>query len=59
MKFNKNSFLVLVCFLVIFFCADHSSAQNVHSDKGNGTYTNPVISADFPDLDVILVGDTY
>ena len=49
----------MVCFLVIFFCADHSSAQNVHSDNGNGTYTNPLISADFPDPDVILVGDTY
>lgn len=34
-------------------------AQNVHSDNGNGTYTNPVIPADFPDPDVILVGDTY
>ena len=34
-------------------------AQNVHSDNGNGTYTNPVIPADFPDPDVIRVGDTY
>ncbi len=34
-------------------------AQNVHSDNGNGTYTNPLISADFPDPDVIRVGDTY
>jgi len=59
MKFNKNSFLVLVCFLVIFFCADHSSAQNVHSDNANGTYTNPLISADFPDPDVIRVGGIY
>ncbi len=30
-----------------------------HSDNGNGTYTNPVIPADFPDPDVILVDDTY
>jgi beta-xylosidase len=34
-------------------------AQKVHSDNGNGTYTNPLISADFPDPDVIRVGDTY
>lgn len=34
-------------------------AQNVQSDNGNGTYTNPLISADFPDPDVIRVGDTY
>ncbi len=35
------------------------SAQNVHSDNGDGTYTNPLISADFPDPDVIRVGDMY
>jgi len=30
-----------------------------HSDNGDGTYTNPIISADFPDPDVIRVGDIY
>ena len=30
-----------------------------HSDLGNGKYRNPVIFADFPDPDVIRVGDTY
>jgi beta-xylosidase len=30
-----------------------------HSDNGDGTYTNPVIFADFPDPDVIRVGDVY
>ena len=34
-------------------------AQKYHSDNGDGTYTNPVIAADFPDPDVILVNDTY
>jgi beta-xylosidase len=34
-------------------------AQKFHSDNGDGTYTNPLIPADFPDPDVILVGDTY
>ncbi|TAN19116.1 MAG: glycosyl hydrolase 43 family protein [Chitinophagaceae bacterium] len=34
-------------------------AQKYHSDNGNGTYTNPVIPADFPDPDVIRVGNTY
>ncbi|MBS0027192.1 family 43 glycosylhydrolase [Chitinophaga sp. 22321] len=29
------------------------------SDNEDGTYTNPVIWADFPDNDVIRVGDTY
>jgi beta-xylosidase len=34
-------------------------AQKLQSDNGDGTYTNPVISADFPDPDVIRVGDVY
>jgi beta-xylosidase len=29
------------------------------SDQGDGTYKNPVIQGDFPDPDVIKVGDTY
>lgn len=35
------------------------SAQKFHSDNGNGTFTNPVIAADFPDPDVIRVGSVY
>lgn len=35
------------------------AAQNVHGDNGDGTFTNPVISSDFPDVDVIRVNDTY
>jgi beta-xylosidase len=30
-----------------------------HSDNGDGTFTNPVIFSDFPDPDVIRVGDVY
>jgi beta-xylosidase len=33
--------------------------QQSHSDNGDGTYTNPLISADFPDPDVIRVGNVY
>lgn len=29
------------------------------ADQGNGTYINPIINADFPDVDVIRVDDTY
>jgi len=29
------------------------------ADRGDGTYVNPVINADFPDIDVIRVGDVY
>lgn len=34
-------------------------AQQLQSDNGNGTYTNPVIYSDFPDPDVIRVDSTY
>ena len=33
--------------------------NNSISDLGNGKYKNPIISADFPDPDVIRVDDTY
>ena len=29
------------------------------SDNGNGTFTNPVIRADYPDPDVVRLGDTF
>ena len=29
------------------------------ADQGNGTYINPILNADFPDVDVIRVGDIY
>jgi beta-xylosidase len=35
------------------------TGQRLHSDNGDGTYTNPVVPGDFPDPDVIRVGDTY
>lgn len=34
-------------------------AYQSKSDNGNGTFTNPVIFGDFPDPDVIRVGDIY
>lgn len=33
--------------------------NNYVSDQGNGYYKNPIIYADFPDPDVIRVGDTF
>ncbi|MBR1789219.1 MAG: family 43 glycosylhydrolase [Bacteroidaceae bacterium] len=38
----------------------HADFKNVSlSDQNNGKYKNPIIFADFPDPDVIRVGDTY
>jgi beta-xylosidase len=35
------------------------NAQQFTSDNGDGTYTNPLIAADFPDPDVIRVDSVY
>ncbi|WP_152394516.1 family 43 glycosylhydrolase [Paenibacillus guangzhouensis] len=41
--------------------SDHLIPRNVGwtADNGNGTYTNPILWGDYPDNDVIRVGDTY
>jgi len=58
MKLVKSIRNTLV-FLVWLASGNNLVAQKTHSDNGDGTYTNPVIAADFPDPDVILVNDTY
>ncbi|MDP4275929.1 MAG: family 43 glycosylhydrolase, partial [Bacteroidota bacterium] len=47
--------------ILIFFILFQSglNAQKKHSDNGDGTFTNPVICADYPDIDVIRVDDSY
>lgn len=45
--------------LILQVCTAALLSQKTRSDNGDGTYTNPVIPADFPDPDVIRVGDTY
>lgn len=54
---EKCRFAALLSLLLIL--TQYIYAQKLQSDNGNGTYTNPVIAADFPDPDVIRVGDTY
>lgn len=49
--------LRLFCAILICLISYSGSAQQ--SDNEDGTFTNPVIWSDFPDNDVIRVGDTY
>jgi beta-xylosidase len=37
----------------------HLPAQQIQSDNGDGTYTNPIIYSDYPDPDVIRVDSAY
>jgi beta-xylosidase len=46
--------------LAAFSCkAPGPESFKLHSDNGDGTYTNPVIAADYPDPDVIRVDSVY
>jgi len=57
MKIFPKAILVI---LVLSSCTSiNSHTLKMQSDNGDGTYTNPVIAADFPDPDVILVDDVY
>jgi len=50
---------ILVFLFIISALASAAQSQKHQSDNGDGTYTNPLIAADFPDPDVVLVDDTY
>lgn len=54
---KKN--IILSLLFVLLPVLQSLFGQNIHSDNRNGTFTNPVIPADFPDPDVIRAGDTY
>jgi beta-xylosidase len=56
----QRIFYTVYCFcLLSTFFSYKLYAQKKQGDNNDGTYTNPVIPADFPDPDVIRVGDTY
>jgi beta-xylosidase len=50
-------------FLIAILVANSLTAQTVSkvwvADKGNGTYQNPILHADYSDPDAIRVGDDY
>jgi len=49
----------LVLFSFLLFGCKNLSGQKFQSDNADGTYTNPIIFADFPDPDVICVDSVY
>ena len=48
-------FTIAAVLILLFVSSINILAQKFCSDNGDGTYTNPVIAADFPDPDVIRV----
>ena len=52
-------FLLVVCTFVLLQACSIQKHALLSSDNGDGTYTNPVINADYPDPDIIRVGKDY
>lgn len=48
-----------ILLLIFIGSATGLNVPKTQSDNGDGSYTNPVIAADFPDPDVIRVDDVY
>src|SRR5690242_14759379 len=49
----------LLLFFIFIIQHFQTGAQLYTADNGDGTYTNPVLYADYSDPDVIRVGDDY
>lgn len=56
---KRRSILLLSAFMAITMQAQNYKSEVWSPDNGDGTYTNPVINADYSDPDVICVGDDY
>ena len=54
----KKTFLLLLTALPMMVSAQYRS-QVWCPDNGDGTYTNPVINADYSDPDVCAAGDDF
>ena len=51
-----SALLMLCCILMVQSCTvPVQTTASLSSDNGDGTYTNPVINADYPDPDIILL----
>jgi beta-xylosidase len=50
---------IIATMLVMIMAPSSVPAQKMQSDNSDGTFTNPVIAADFPDPDVIRVDSIY
>ena len=58
-RLSKVIAIVLTLVMLIGIVPVSAATPIGSSDQGDGTYTNPFIWADVPDLDIIRVGDTY
>ena len=54
----KRVFYIMIA-LVLPFCSVGAQTSVWNPDNGNGTFTNPIMWGDWPDPDVIRVGDDF
>ncbi|WP_052958742.1 glycoside hydrolase family 43 protein [Maribacter thermophilus] len=60
-KLRTVSYFLLVLIGGFNVCCAQEQVWKIGSwgDQGDGTYKNPILNADYPDVDVEKVGDTY
>lgn len=56
---NRQLLALLCAFGALSATAQVTSTDLLSSDNGDGTYTNPVVRGDYPDTDIIRVGDDF
>ena len=56
---RKFTFLLAVIFAAANLFAEQYKSKTWISDLGNGRYRNPILYADYPELDVCKAGDDY
>lgn len=59
MKTTMNAIGAALLGLAVVATASGASAQVWRSDSGHGTYANPPLNADYPDPDIIRVGEDF
>ncbi len=51
--------LTFILFSISIASGQQRAQTGSWGDQGDGTYRNPVLNADYPDVDVEQLGDTY
>ena len=58
-KFNLVVIIALAINTTIAFSQNRNANIGSWGDQGDGTYRNPVLNADYPDIDIEKIGDKY
>ena len=59
LSMNQLRLLLLLCYIVLLNLSSNAQIPGKWGDQGDGTYVNPVLPADYSDLDAIRVGNDY